>query len=131
MMESLLAFDMPLIREVWIPTRGWYKDSAYRLPTLSRVTIDRMLVERVELYRHVPSLGQPTPMGATPLTFEESFPEDKDTTLVLRRLHLNCSGVPPVMQVERLHQWLQEATREKEPETTHCIKVVSIVQAAL
>ena len=34
------------------------------------------------------------------------------------------------MRAEHLYQWLQEATREEDPETTHWQKVVVIVQAA-
>ena len=52
--DSLLASDLPLIREEWIQMWGWYKDSAdCRLPP-ARVTLIHMMEDRVELYRHVP-----------------------------------------------------------------------------
>ena len=69
-------------------------------------------------------------MGMTPLPIEESFPKCKEIAWVVRSLCLNRWGGPSGMRAEHLYQWLQEATREEDPETTHWQKVVVIVQAA-
>ena len=88
-MPSLLASDPPLIREAWIRMQGWYKDAVDHPPPPSRFAIANMMAERFKLYRHVPSLGQPIPLGVHPFLLEESFSEDGEISWVVRRLRLN------------------------------------------
>ena len=47
--ESLLASDPPLVREVRIRIRGYYQEVAYRPPPPARITISRMTSDRVAL----------------------------------------------------------------------------------
>ena len=65
--ESLLAFDPPLIREAWIWMQGWYKATVNRPPTPAIVALATMKAEREELYQHVPLTGEPIPVGYIPL----------------------------------------------------------------
>ena len=69
------------------------------LPPPSIVAISIMTAERVELYQHVPLPGQPIPVGVQPLPVDDSIPEVKKIAWAVRRLFLNLSGGPLVMQV--------------------------------
>ena len=88
--ESLLASNPPLIREAWIHMLGWYKDTSDRPPPPFRVTLGHMMEERVDLYRHIPYLGNPIPVGVNPLPVEESLTDDKDIAWAVRRICMNC-----------------------------------------
>ena len=70
MEESLLESDPPLIIEAWIRMWVWYKDTVDRPPPPSRGAINRMMEERVELYRNVPSPLHPIPMDGTTFYIE-------------------------------------------------------------
>ena len=81
--DSLLTFDSPLIREAWIreawiSMRGWYNDALYRPPPPSRVAIATMMSERVDIYRHVPPPGQLIPVGLQPFLVDNYIPEDEE-----------------------------------------------------
>ena len=61
--KALLASNPPLICEAWIWMRGWYKDAVDHPPPPARVDVSTMTTEREEIYRHVPSPGEPIPVG--------------------------------------------------------------------
>ena len=63
-----------------------------------------MKADRLGLYQHTPSPGQPILIGVTPFFVEESVLENKEITWVVLRLHLNCFGVPSVMQTKHLRK---------------------------
>ena len=71
--RPLLASDLPLVKEVWIRMRGGTKMWLTPHPP-SRVTIERMMSERVELYRHFPPPGRPIPIEVTPSPWKTQFP---------------------------------------------------------
>ena len=66
------------------------------------------------------------------LTFslDDGILEDEEIAWVVRRLCLDRSGGPLGMRAEHLCQWLIAATRDDSPDTTNCLKAVTIVQAA-
>ena len=86
--------------------QGWYKDAVDCLPPPARVALITMTAEREELYRHVPSLGDTTPVGDLPFSVDDGIPEDEDIAWAVRRLCLNRSGGPSVLRAEHLRQWL-------------------------
>ena len=83
----------------------------------------------VDLYQHIPSPVHPIPEGVYPFPIKDSIPEDDEISWEAPRLRLNRTGRPSVIQSERLHQWLHEATKDEMPDTTNCQKVVAIVKA--
>ena len=129
MVEFVLASDLTLIREAWIRMRGWYKNSVDRHPPPSRMTLGTMTEEREELYRDVPSSGEPIPVEYPPFPFlvDDSIPDDEEITWAVRRLLLNRSGRPSGMRAEHLRQWLIAATLDNSPDATNWLKVVTIV----
>ena len=60
--KRLLLLDPPLHREAWHRMKGWYRSASDRVPPTSRVTLERIRVEQVELYRYVPPLGENIPV---------------------------------------------------------------------
>ena len=108
-MEYFLTSDWPLtnrplIREAWIGMQGWYKEAVDRPPPPARVALATMTMEREELYRYVPLPGETIPVGEPtfPLLVDDSIPEDEDIAWTVRRLCLNRSCGPSVMQAEHL-----------------------------
>ena len=91
-----------------------------------------MIVEREELYRHVPSPVEPIPTEDPPFPFsvDDSIPEYEEISWSVRRLCLNRSGIPSGMRAEHLHHWLIAATQDDSPDATNWLKVVDILHAA-
>ena len=73
-MESLLASNLPLIKEAWIRMRGWYKAAVNRPPPPARVDLATMTKEREELYWQVLLSGDPIPVGELPLLVDDGIP---------------------------------------------------------
>ena len=88
---SLLASDLPLIRETWIRMWGWYKDAVDRPPPISRMALATMTAEREEFYRHVPHPGETIHVGDLPFLVGDGIPEDEEISWAICRLHLNHS----------------------------------------
>ena len=86
--------------------QGWYKYASNRPPTPARVTIECMMADRVELHQNAPSTGRTIAMILTPFPVEESVPDDKDISWVVRRLCLNHFWGPSGMRAEHLYKWL-------------------------
>ena len=61
--ERLLREDSPLHKETWHRMKGWYKASFDRAPPPAPVIIKRIMVERVDLYFHVPPPGKNIPVS--------------------------------------------------------------------
>ena len=56
--KSLLMLNPPIIQKVWDWMKVSYKNARNRSPSLTRVTIERILMKQVDLYRRVPSPGE-------------------------------------------------------------------------
>ena len=90
-----------------------------RPPPPARVAIATMTAERVELYRPVPPLGQPIPVGVQPFLVDDSILEDEEIAWAVRRLRLNRSGDQSGMRAEHLRQWLIDAIRDNRHDATN------------
>ena len=56
------------------------------------VVIATMTTERFNLYRPVPTPGQPINVGLHPFLVKDSIPEDQDIAWAVHSIHLNFSG---------------------------------------
>ena len=65
--------------------RGWYKETVDPPPT-SRVTIEHMMTERVEIYHNVPIPGRTIPVEVYLFTIEYSVPDKYEASNTVRRL---------------------------------------------
>ena len=61
---------------------------------------------------------------------EDSIPKEVYIVEAVKCLRLNFLGGPSVIQEEHIHQWLQEATWEEDPDVSNWNKVVTLVQEA-
>ena len=72
--ETLLGSDPPPQREAWHRLKGWYRAAVDRDPPPARVTLERIMAERVELYSYVPPLGANIPISVEPFPVDDSVP---------------------------------------------------------
>ena len=69
--EALLGGDQPNAKEAWRWMKWWYKAAVNRAPPPARATLERIMAERVELYRHVPPPGDNIPVTVTPSEIDD------------------------------------------------------------
>ena len=55
--KRMLGSDPPLHREAWHRMKGWYQATVDRAPPPSRVNLERITADWVDLYRYVPPPG--------------------------------------------------------------------------
>ena len=91
--DSLLAYNPPLVKETWIRIRGWQRKSEDQPPPPPvRVMIGRMATERADLYRRVTPTGRIISVAVTPFMLDDSIPEEEEVAWEVRRLRKNMSG---------------------------------------
>ena len=64
-------------------------------------------MERVELYRHVPPLGENIPISVEPFLVEDLVPTEDKIEWALKRLKHRRSRGTSGMQAEHLKMWLE------------------------
>ena len=67
----MLGLDPPLHREAWHRMKGWYQSAVDRAPPPTRVTLERITAERVDLYNYVPPPGENIPVSVDPFTVDD------------------------------------------------------------
>ena len=97
-MEAMIGADPPLIQEAWHRIQGWYKAAVDRAPLPARVTLKRIMAERVALYSHVPPPGDKIPVDIKPFMVDDLVPEEGGIEWAVKRLHNNRSGGPSRMR---------------------------------
>ena len=78
--------DPPLHKEAWHRTKGWYRDEFDRRLPPAQVTIERIMAECVDLYRHVPPPGENIPVPVEPLQIEDLLPTEDEIEWAVKRL---------------------------------------------
>ena len=74
--EALVGAEPTLIQEAWHRIQGWYKAAVDRAPPPARVTLERIMSERVTLYSYVPPPGENIPITIQPFEVDDSVPEE-------------------------------------------------------
>ena len=111
--ETLLGEDPPNPKEAWRRLKGWYKAAFNRAPPPARDTLERITVERVDLYSYVPSPGENIPVTGMPAEVDDLVPMENETEEAVKKLRRNRSGGPSRMQAEHLKGWLAASNRGK------------------
>ena len=75
-MEALVGADPRLIQDAWHRIQGWYKAVVGRAPPPARVTLERIMAERVALYSRVPPPRDNIPVSIEPFEVKDSVPEE-------------------------------------------------------
>ena len=91
-LEALLGGDPPNVKEAWRRMKGWYKAAFNRDPPPARATIERITLDRVELYIHVPPLGENIPVIVTPSDVDDLVPTEDEIAEAVKKLRRNWSG---------------------------------------
>ena len=87
--EALLGGDPPNAKEAWRRMKGWYKADVNRAPPPARDTLERITVERVELYSHMPTPGDNIPVTVTPSEIDDLVPTEDEITEAVKKLRRN------------------------------------------
>ena len=114
--EALLGGDTPNAKEAWRRMKGRYKAAVNRAPPPAQATLERITVDRVELYSHVPPLGDNIPVTVTPSDVDDSVPTEDKIAEAAKKLQRNRSGGPSGIRAEHLKGWLAAVTRGKMAE---------------
>ena len=101
------------------PGVGILQGRSLSFPLPTRVNINIMAAERVNLYWHMPPQVWTILLEGTPFPDVEPFPNEDDITCTVRRLRLNPTGGPSDMREEHLHKCLRDATREYKLDNTN------------
>ena len=72
----MIGLDPPLNQEDWHHMKGWHQDAVDCAPPPARVTLERITVDRVDLYRYVPPPGDNIPVSVDPFPVEELIPKN-------------------------------------------------------
>ena len=68
----------PPHQESWHQMKGWYRAAVDRMPPPAQVTLKRITAERVDLYRHIPPLGENIPVSVEPFPVEDLVPTEDE-----------------------------------------------------
>ena len=107
--QRFLGSDPPLHWEAWHRMKGWYRSAVDRAPPPAQVTLKRIMVERVDLYRYTPPPKENIPVSVDPLPSDELVPTEDGIEWAVKRLQNHCSGGPSGTRAEHLKGWLAEA----------------------
>ena len=77
--------------------------------------MDRIAIERAELYMCIPHEVPQVPILVTPAAVEDGIPQEAEEEQTVRVLKRGRDGGPSSMQAEVLRGWLREASRETNP----------------
>ena len=89
----------------------WYRAAFDHAPPPTRVTIEWITAERVDLYRHVPPLGENISVSVDPFQVEYLVRTEDEIEWLVRRLRNNHSGGPSGMRANHIKGWMEEARK--------------------
>ena len=104
--ETLLGEDPPNAKEAWRRLKGWYKAAFKQAPPPARATLERIMVERVNLYSYISSPGENILVTVAPAEIDDSVPTEDEIEAAVKKLRRNRSGGESGMQAEYLKGWL-------------------------
>ena len=91
--------------------KGWYNAVVDRAPPPTRVTLEQIMAERVDLYCHVQSLGDNIPISINPFKVEDLVPTEDEIDWAVRRICKNHSRGPSGMRTQHIKGWIEEARK--------------------
>ena len=104
----MLGSDPPIHWEDCHRMKGWYWSTVDHLPPPDWVNLERITVERVDLY----SYGQPPveniPVSVDPFPMDDLVPTEDEIEWVVKRLQNHRSRGASGMRAENIKRWLVE-----------------------
>ena len=83
--------------------KGWYRTAVDCASPPARVTLERIAVELVDLYRHIPPPGENIPISVDPFPVEDLVPTEDEIEGLVEWLQNHRSGGPSEMWAEHLN----------------------------
>ena len=108
----MLGSDPLLHREDWHRMKMFYWCVVNHAPPPARVTIERITVDRVDLYSYVPPPGDNIHVSIYLLPVDDLVPMEDKIEWAVKRLQNQCSGGPSGMRAEHINGWLAEARKK-------------------
>ena len=80
--------------EAWQRLKGWYNAAVDHALPPAQATLKRITVERVNLYRYVPSPGTNIPISVKPVPVDDLIHTEAEIEGAVKHLWRNRSGGP-------------------------------------
>ena len=87
-------------------------------PPPARVTLERVTVDRLELYSYVPPPGTNIPISVQPFPLDNSVPMEDNIEWEVTQLRNHRSGGASGMRAEHLKRWMATARKSDKYLTT-------------
>ena len=87
--ETLLGDDQPNAKEARRSLKGWYKAAFNRALPPARATLERITMERVDLYSYVPGPGENIPVTVAPVEVDDLVPTEDEIEDAVKKLRRN------------------------------------------
>ena len=116
--ETLMGSDPPLHQESWHWIKGWYKAAVNCTKLPAWVTLERVTVDRLELYSYVPPPGTNIPISVQPFPLDNSVPMEDNIEWEVTQLRNHRSGGASGMRAEHLKRWMATARKSDKYLTT-------------
>ena len=92
--KEILGEEPPLHKEAWHHMKGWYRAAVKRAPPAAWFNLERITVERMDLYCHVPPTGNNIPVSVEPFQGEDLVPMEDEIEWEVRCYALIPEGPP-------------------------------------
>ena len=106
---------------------GCFSEESPRLISPLQEDLKKVTDDHIELY--TPDLPpEKILMLLAPIDVSDAVPEDSKINLAVRKLENGKSPGPSKLRAEQLKKWLEEATREEEPQTENWDRITTLVK---
>lgn len=109
---------------------AWYKFHGDRTPKPSRQDLESVTRDFATLYTaEVPSPpGDDVPYDGPTFAIDDSVPSEAEIEDAIPRIKLGKASGPSGMKAEDFHEWLADARRKENPDTTRWLALVATIQ---
>lgn len=125
--ESYLS-DPKTVQEAWNRIRTWYRHAEDRAPKPARADLQKVTEEYASLYRKSEPAGDPIPVVVAPFDVPDDIPTESEIESAVMRLRSGKAPGPSRMRTDHLKEWLANANREEDRDTTKWDALVDLVQ---
>jgi hypothetical protein len=104
------------IQEAFRHLKGWYRAVTEMQMKPCYHTMERQMLERVDLYARRESPGNPLPINVTPVVINDDVPTDGELRHVASKLTNGRAAGASGMRAKHVKEWLHGMQREEDPE---------------
>ncbi len=104
------------VQEAFRHLKGWFRAATETQAKPCYHTMERQMLERVDLYAWRDSHGDPLPINVTPVVINDNVPMDSKLRQVAGELTNGQAAGASGMCAEHVKEWLNDVQREEDPE---------------